>query len=72
MLVYNGVISSTIVAQFISNNVLSFWEKYGEMYLEHRRRTGRSMAMFWAEYLYDQVKPRAMEIYPDLKAKYSK
>jgi hypothetical protein len=70
VLVHNGVISSTIVAQFVSNNVLSFWEKFGGFIVEYRRRTGQSMAMVWAEYLYDQVKPKAMEIYPDLKAKY--
>ena len=57
VLVKRGLVDKGFVDDMMSGDIIGFWEKYGEVVREERRRLNYPQALEWAEYLYNQVKP---------------
>jgi hypothetical protein len=53
----------------MSAMVVSFWEKWGDFYVEYRVRRNTPMVAEWIEYLYNEIKPIMKEQHPDMKGK---
>lgn len=67
VLVKRGLVDKGFVDDMLSGDIIGFWEKYGEVVREERRRMNYPQALEWAEYLYDEVKPLSVKQHPDLR-----
>ena len=63
-LVRENHVSIELVAQMISGNIIWFWERYGEVFLDLRQNWPRYMTEL--EYLYDRVNGYLDEAHPDV------
>lgn len=56
VLVEEGMLDPSIVAKFVSSDVILWWEKFGSIIVEMRERSGFSRIYDKTEYLYNQMK----------------
>jgi len=56
VLIKRKLIDVTFVDDLMSGPIMQFWQKYGPIILEDRRRRKVSTMWEWCEYLYDRVK----------------
>ena len=66
VLVKRGLVDKGFVDDMMSGDIIGFWEKYGDVVREERRRMNYPQALEWAEYLYDEVKPLSLKQHPEL------
>ena len=66
VLVKRGLVDKGFVDDMMSGDIIGFWEKYGEVIREERRRLNYPQALEWAEYLYNEVKPLSKKQQPEL------
>jgi hypothetical protein len=66
VLVKRGLVDKGFVDDMMSGDIIGFWEKYGDVVREERRRMNYPQALEWAEYLYDEVKPLSLRQHPKL------
>ena len=64
--VKRGLIRAELIDDFMSGDVVRFWEKFGPFILEHRRRRNSPTAYEHVEYLYNKVKPIRDRQHPEL------
>jgi hypothetical protein len=69
VLVKRGLIEASLIDDLMSAMVVSFWEKWGDFYVEYRVRRNTPMVAEWVEYLYNEIKPIMKEQHPDMKGK---
>jgi len=55
--VKRGLIRAELIDDFMSSDVVGFWEKFYPFILEFRKRRNASAAYEHVEYLYNKVKP---------------
>jgi len=55
MLVKRGLIDPVFVADSIGSHVVNYWNKFGTVVEEGRRRSGNKLAQENIEYLYDEI-----------------
>lgn len=55
VLVRNGLVDVNLVSQYISGNVISFWERYGKAIGEMRSENNWARLMVELEYLYGRI-----------------
>jgi hypothetical protein len=65
VLVKRGLVDKGFVDDMMSGDIIGFWEKYGEVVREERRRLNYPQALEWTEYLYNQVKPVSLRQHPE-------
>ena len=64
--VKRGLIRAELIDDFISGDVVGFWEKYGPFILEFRKRRNAPAAYEHVEYLYNKVKPIRDRQHPEI------
>ena len=57
LLVKRGLIDIRMVEDFMSGVIISFWGKYGPVFLEYREKRKHPTWAEWTEYLYNQIEP---------------
>jgi hypothetical protein len=63
--VKRGLIRAELIDDFMSGDVVGFWEKFSPFILEHRKRHNAPTAYEHVEYLYNKVKPIRDQQHPE-------
>jgi hypothetical protein len=69
VLIHRELIDPVLVDDLISGLIISFWEKYRDVYLETRVRRNWPSYGEWVEYLYNVIKPIAEKEHPEITRK---
>ena len=67
VLVKRGLIDPAMVDDMMSGFIISYWEKQRPLSLEVRRRRNYPQYAEWIEYLYNVIKPIALNQHPEMK-----
>jgi len=67
VLVKRRLIDPTLVGDLLSSHLILYWEKYGPLLKEARKRMNVPGIGEWQEYLYNQIKPIYEREHPELK-----
>jgi hypothetical protein len=60
VLVKKGLLDPTMVAELVSEELSDYWEKYGPVIKEYRKRSNKPKAGENQEYLYDLFKTKSL------------
>ncbi len=69
VLVKRGLVNKYMVDDLFSGYLLRYWEKYGPIAIEFRRRYNWPSAWEWVEYLYNEIRVIAVSQHPELAKK---
>jgi hypothetical protein len=69
VLVKRRLIEPSLIDDLMSAMIISFWEKWGDFYIEYRVRHNAPMVAEWIEYLYNVIKPMMEDQHPEMQTK---
>jgi hypothetical protein len=67
ILVNKGIISASLIDDFISAMTIRIWNKYRRIIYDMREHYNAPQTYEWVEYLYNEIKPITEEQHPELK-----